>query len=129
MTREVATSGAVAARMHGATAGATAGLTRRHPVGWGNPRCRRGTVAGHPDGRWPVMGRAAVRRAGELAAWAPSGRTAVPLIVLLVVVANLVGVATVTVLLLGVSGGAGGDGRAAVLWTAAGYTLLALPVG
>src|SRR3954452_18848114 len=76
-----------------------------------------------------TSGRAAVRRGGEVASWAPSVRTAVPLIVLLVVVANLVGVATVTLLLLGVSGGSGGDGRAAVLRTAAGYTVVALPVG
>jgi adenylate cyclase len=53
----------------------------------------------------------------------------VPVIVLLVNIANLVGVATVTVLLLGVSGGTAENGRAAVLWTAAGYTVVALPVG
>jgi adenylate cyclase len=67
--------------------------------------------------------------AGTWASWAPSGRAAVPLIVLLVNVANLVGVATVTLLLLGVSGGTGGTGQPAVLWTAVGYTVIALPVG
>jgi hypothetical protein len=69
-------------------------------------------------------------RSGDWASWAPSGRLAVPVIVLLVNVANLVGVATVTLLLIGVSGDAGsGGGRAAVLWTALGYTVVALPVG
>ena len=69
-------------------------------------------------------------RSGDWASWAPSGRLAVPVIVLLVNVANVVGVATVTLLLIGVSGDAGsGDGRAAVLWTALGYTVVALPVG
>ena len=69
-------------------------------------------------------------RPGDWASWAPSGRLAVPVIVLLVNVANLVGVATVTLLLIGVAGDAGsGDGRAAVLWTALGYTVVALPVG
>src|SRR4051794_3273597 len=68
-------------------------------------------------------------RHGGWASWAPSGRGAVPLIVLLVNVANLVGVATVTLLLIGVSGDSDGEGRAAVLWTALGYTVVALPVG
>src|SRR3954452_10130680 len=69
-------------------------------------------------------------RRADWASWAPSGRPAVPVIVLLVNVANLVGVATVTLLLIGVSGDAGsGDGRAVVLWTALGYTVVALPVG
>ncbi|NYJ06652.1 adenylate/guanylate cyclase domain-containing protein [Petropleomorpha daqingensis] len=68
-------------------------------------------------------------RHGDWASWAPSGRLAVPVIVLLVNVANLVGVATVTLLLIGVSGDAGGGSRAAVLWTALGYTVIALPVG
>src|SRR3954467_7276723 len=57
-------------------------------------------------------------RHGDWASWAPSGRGAVPVIVLLVNVANLVGVATVTLLLIGVSGDSDGGGRAAVLWTA-----------
>ncbi|MGY1602422.1 adenylate/guanylate cyclase domain-containing protein [Geodermatophilus sp. SYSU D00815] len=64
----------------------------------------------------------------DRASWAPSGRGAVPLIALLVVTANLVGVGTVTLLLVGVSGGPG-RGSAVVLWTALGYTLVALPVG
>src|SRR3982750_4488803 len=57
-------------------------------------------------------------RHGDWASWAPSGRGAVPLIVLLV-----------HVLLIGVSGDSDGEGRAAVLWTALGYTVVALPVG
>src|SRR4051794_14112408 len=68
-------------------------------------------------------------RRGDWASWAPSGRGAVPLIVVLVNVANLVGVATVTLLLVGVSGDSDATGRAAVLWTALGYTVVALPVG
>src|SRR3954471_11194257 len=68
-------------------------------------------------------------RQGGWASWAPSGRGAVPLIVVLVNVANLVGVATVTLLLIGVSGNSDGAGRTAVLWTAIGYTVVALPVG
>src|SRR3954452_301546 len=69
------------------------------------------------------------QRHGDWASWAPSGRGAVPLIVLLVNVANLVGVATVTLLLVGVSSDTDDTGRAAVLWTAIGYTVVALPVG
>jgi adenylate cyclase len=53
----------------------------------------------------------------------------VPVIVVLVLVANLIGVATVTLLQLGVTGGTGPVGRAPVLLTAAGYLVLALPVG
>src|SRR3569833_3854945 len=68
-------------------------------------------------------------RQGGWASWAPSGRGAGPLIVLLVNGANLGGVATVTLLLVGVSGDSDGGGRAAVLWTALGYTVGALPVG
>jgi hypothetical protein len=68
-------------------------------------------------------------RRGGWASWAPSGRGAVPLIVLLVTVANLVGVATVTLLLIGVSDGSDDTGRATVLRTAIGYTVVALPVG
>ena len=62
------------------------------------------------------------------ASWAPSGRGVVPVIVLLVIVANLVGVGTVTVLLIGVAGG-GTAGRSAVLLTAAIYLVVALPAG
>ena len=70
-----------------------------------------------------------VRRPGAWASWAPSGRLAVPVIVVLVIVANLVGVATVTLLLVGVSSGSGDAGRAAVLVTAAAYLAVGLPAG
>ena len=66
-----------------------------------------------------------VRQWGE---WAPGARLAVPVIVLLVVVANLVGVATVTLLLLGVDDGSAA-GRTPVLLAAAGYLVVAVPVG
>ena len=46
----------------------------------------------------------------------------------LVLVANLVGVATVIGFQLAVSGGSGPTGQAAVLLTVAGYLVLALPV-
>ncbi len=62
------------------------------------------------------------------AEWAPGARLAVPLIVSLVVLANLVGVATVTLLLLGVDDGSSA-GRTPVLLAAAGYLLLAIPLG
>ncbi|MCW2703386.1 MAG: Adenylate cyclase, family protein 3 [Blastococcus sp.] len=68
-----------------------------------------------------------VRRDGVWASWAPSGRIAVPAIVLLVLVANLVGVATVTLLLVGVSDGGGDHARTAVLLAVAGYLVVALP--
>jgi hypothetical protein len=68
------------------------------------------------------------RRLGGWAAWAPSGRLAVPVIILLVIGANLVGVGTVVLLLIGVEDGSGRTGRAEVLWTAAGYLVLALPL-
>jgi class 3 adenylate cyclase len=68
-----------------------------------------------------------VRRDGFWASWAPSGRGAVPAIVLLVLVANLVGVATVTMLLVGVSDDGGDAGRNTVLLAVAGYLLVALP--
>ncbi|SFL72764.1 adenylate/guanylate cyclase domain-containing protein [Geodermatophilus ruber] len=62
--------------------------------------------------------------------WTPSGRIAVPAIVLLVVAANLVGVGTVAVLLLGLSVDAqGSSGRATIVLTAAGYLAVALPLG
>jgi class 3 adenylate cyclase len=67
------------------------------------------------------------RPSGGWASWAPSGRTAVPVIVLLVVLANLIGVGTVVLLLLGVEDGDGSAGRAPVLWTAVGYLAVALP--
>ena len=70
-----------------------------------------------------------VRREGVWASWAPSGRIAVPAIVLLVVVANLVGVATVISLLIGVDDGSGDAGRVPVLLTAAGYLAVAFPAG
>jgi len=59
--------------------------------------------------------------------WAPSGRVVVPVIVLLVLVANLVGVATVTMLLIGVDDGHGSAGRAPVLIATAAYLVVALP--
>ena len=68
-----------------------------------------------------------VRRDGVLASWEPSGRGVVPAIVGLVLVANLVGVATVTMLLIGVEDGSGNTGRAPVLWATAAYLAVALP--
>ena len=88
------------------------------------PGCR---CAGHDLGREPAAG--PVARDGAWAEWAPSGRTAVPFIVLLVIVANLVGVGTVVLLLVGVDDGSGGSGRTEVLWTAAAYLVVALPAG
>jgi class 3 adenylate cyclase len=70
-----------------------------------------------------------VRRDGVLASWAPSGRVAVPAIVLLVIVANLVGVATVVLLLIGVDDGSGTTGRSRVLVAVAAYLVVAFPVG
>jgi class 3 adenylate cyclase len=70
-----------------------------------------------------------VRRDGVLASWSPSGRIAVPAIVLLVIVANLVGVATVVALLVGVEDGSGDTGRTPVLIAAAGYIAVAFPLG
>src|SRR5688572_7279476 len=69
-----------------------------------------------------------VRREGVLASWEPSPRLAVPVIVLLVNVANLVGVGTVVLLLFGVDDGSD-EGRLPVLLTAAAYLLVAFPVG
>ncbi|MDP5182368.1 adenylate/guanylate cyclase domain-containing protein [Blastococcus sp. BMG 814] len=68
------------------------------------------------------------RRLTGMAGWAPSGRLAVPVIVGLVIAANLVGVGTVVVLLLGVEGDRGSTGRAEVLWAAAAYLAVALPL-
>src|SRR4029453_6767014 len=70
-----------------------------------------------------------VRRDSAWASWAPSGRVAVPAIVLLVIVANLVGVATVVLLLIGVEDGRGNTGRTPVLLAVAAYLAIALPVG
>jgi class 3 adenylate cyclase len=70
-----------------------------------------------------------VRRDGVLASWAPSGRGAVPAIVLLVIVANLVGVATVVMLLIGVDDGSGTTGRTQVLEAVAAYLVVAFPAG
>ncbi|RZU30512.1 adenylate/guanylate cyclase domain-containing protein [Blastococcus saxobsidens] len=67
------------------------------------------------------------RRLAFLATWAPSGRLAVPVIVSLVLVSNMVGVGTVILLLLGVEDGSGRSGRAEVLWAAAAYLVVALP--
>ena len=82
-----------------------------------------GRVDGDRDGARP----AAVpgRHQGE---WAPGGRIVVPVVVALVVVANLTGVATVTLLLLGVDDGSSA-GRTPVLVTGALYLLVALPLG
>src|SRR4051812_1540461 len=77
----------------------------------------------------PKSGPQTVRRDSTLASWAPSGRIAVPAIVLLVVVATLVGVATVISLLIGVDDGSGEAGRVPVLLPAAGYLVVALPAG
>jgi adenylate cyclase len=69
-----------------------------------------------------------VRRDGVLASWEPSARLAVPVIVLLVNVANLIGVATVVLLLIGVDDGSD-EGRFSVILTAAAYLVVAFPVG
>ena len=68
-----------------------------------------------------------VRHDDRWAYWAPTGRVVVPAIVLLVLVANLVGVATVTMLLIGVDDGRGSDGRTPVLIAVAAYLVVALP--
>jgi class 3 adenylate cyclase len=70
-----------------------------------------------------------VDRGGLWASWSLSGRIAVPAIVLLVLVANVIGVATVVSLLIGVEDGSGSSGRTPVLLAAAGYLAVALPVG
>lgn len=133
---------------------APAGVTRRSRPGTARaarPAGGRGDVAGAgaTGDHGPVIdsgGRARGApppdgRTDPAGAWRPgvahpsvprfvaSGRAAVVLIVLLVNVANLVGVATVTLLLFGVSGGTPFSSRLAVLLTAAGYTLVALPAG
>lgn len=68
-----------------------------------------------------------VARDGAWAEWAPSGRSAVRFIVLLVLVANLVGVGTVVLLLVGIDDGSGRTGRTQVLRSAAAYLVVALP--
>jgi hypothetical protein len=70
-----------------------------------------------------------VRRDGVWISWAPSGWATVPAIVLLVIVANLVGVATVVLLLVGIEDGSGSTGRGPVLLVVAAYLAVALPVG
>jgi class 3 adenylate cyclase len=70
-----------------------------------------------------------VAREGLWASWEPSGRVAVPAIVLVVIVANLVGVATVVLLLIGVEDGGGQTARTPVLLAAAGYVAAAFPAG
>ncbi|GAA3183732.1 adenylate/guanylate cyclase domain-containing protein [Blastococcus jejuensis] len=69
-----------------------------------------------------------VPRDGLLASWEPSGRLAVPLIVLLVNVANLIGVGTVVLLLIGVDDGSA-TGRLPVIVAAACYLVVAFPAG
>jgi adenylate cyclase len=69
-----------------------------------------------------------LRRLDAWASWTPTGRLAVPVIVLLVLVANLVGVAIVIGFQLAVSRGSGTTGQGPVLLTVAGYLVLALPV-
>jgi hypothetical protein len=74
---------------------------------------------------------AAARRLDAALGWAPTGRRAVPVLVVLVVVANLVGVGTVGLLLLGLSAGAHdpAGGRAVIVLTALAYLAVALPLG
>ena len=67
-----------------------------------------------------------VRRDDAWTYWAPSGRGAVLAIVALVLAANLVGVATVTMLLVGVDDGSS-SGRTPVLVAVACYLVVALP--
>jgi class 3 adenylate cyclase len=74
-----------------------------------------------------TSGSETVRKDDGWTYWAPSGRVAVPAIVLLVLVANLVGVATVTMLLVGVDDGST-EGRTPVLVAVAAYLVVALPV-
>ncbi|MGY1744046.1 adenylate/guanylate cyclase domain-containing protein [Blastococcus sp. SYSU D00695] len=69
----------------------------------------------------------AARRADEVLSWAPRGRFAVPVIVVLVNLANLVGVATVALLLA--LGEAATPGRTRVLVAALVYVVVAFPIG
>ena len=61
------------------------------------------------------------------AEWAPGARLAVPLIASVVLLANLIGVATVTLLLIGVEDGSS-TGRGPVLLAVAAYLVVALPM-
>jgi adenylate cyclase len=71
-----------------------------------------------------------VHRLETVRQWEPAGRRAVPFIALLVVAANLVGVASVALLLVGLSVDAEGiSGRTAIALTALGYLAVALPLG
>jgi class 3 adenylate cyclase len=74
---------------------------------------------------------AAARRLDAALEWAPTGRRAVPVLVVLVVGANLVGVGTVALLLLGLSAGAHDPegGRVVIVLTALAYLAVALPIG
>jgi adenylate cyclase len=74
-----------------------------------------------------TAGTETVRHDDRWTYWAPTGRVVVPAIVLLVLVANLVGVATVTMLLIGVDDGSTA-GRTPVLLAVAAYLVVALPL-
>jgi adenylate cyclase len=74
-----------------------------------------------------TAGTETVRHDDRWTYWAPTGRVVVPAIVLLVLVANLVGVATVTMLLIGVDDGSTA-GRTPVLIAVAAYLVVALPL-
>jgi class 3 adenylate cyclase len=77
------------------------------------------------SGRGPAW----LRRLDAWASWAPSGRSAVPVIVALVLTANVIGAGTVTLFQLLLSGGSASNGRGTVLLTVAAYLVLALPIG
>jgi class 3 adenylate cyclase len=71
-----------------------------------------------------------LRRLDEWASWAPAGRRAVPVITVLVVVANMVGVGSVALLLLGVTSGTGSaHDRGTVVLVVAAYLVVAFPAG
>ncbi|MGY1636272.1 adenylate/guanylate cyclase domain-containing protein [Geodermatophilus sp. SYSU D00742] len=76
------------------------------------------------------MSGAALRRVDAALEFAPRGRRAVPYIVLHVLAANLVGLAVVSLLLWGLSAGARDPaGRTAIVLSAVGYLVVALPLG
>ncbi|MGY1824096.1 adenylate/guanylate cyclase domain-containing protein [Geodermatophilus sp. SYSU D00079] len=76
------------------------------------------------------MNGAALRRVDAALEFAPRGRRAVPYIVLHVLGANLVALGVVSLLLWGLSAGARDPaGRAAIVLSAAGYLVAALPLG